>query len=463
MLQTITELGALLGQKKVSPVEITRECLEKIEALNPQLNAFITVLADSAQKEARAAEAEIHRGEWRGPLHGVPVGIKDLIDVAGVRTTAGSALLKGHYASQDAEVVSRLKRAGAVILGKQNLHEFAYGGSSLVSFFGPVHNPWEIDYLAGGSSGGSAAAVATGMGYAAIGTDTAGSIREPAALCGVVGFKPSFGRVSNRGIIPLSVSLDHAGSLTRCVADAAIVLQAIAGHDPGDAGSGDMPVADYTAALSGDAKLVRVGIPRNHFYEDLNPEVAAAMQNALVVLKALVGEIVEVEAPVSTDRRLQNAEAYFYHRSNVERHPELYQAETLRRIRSGEGTTVVELEKARAELGKIRQEIQKTFAEVDVMITPTTPIPTEPIREFADHPERLRPREILMLRNTRPVNVWGLPAVSVPCGFTNGGLPIGLQIIGPHWSEGVVLNVAAAYESATVWHKREPKSLQHQG
>src|SRR5208283_2726193 len=251
--ETIVELAPRLRRKEVSPLELTRACLDRIEKQNPTLNAFITVMAESALAEARAAEAEILRGEWRGPLHGIPVALKDLIDTAGTRTTAASAVFEHRVPIEDAEVVRRLRQAGAVILGKNNLHEFAYGGSSLVSFFGDVHNPWDNAHIAGGSSGGSAAAVAAGLCYAAIGTDTAGSIREPAALCGCVGIKPTYGRVSARGVIPLSWSLDHVGPLAATVADAAVVLQAIAGYDPLDLRSADVPVCDYVSGLSDGA------------------------------------------------------------------------------------------------------------------------------------------------------------------------------------------------------------------
>src|SRR5208282_3993859 len=270
---TISELAHQLRRREVSPVEITVTCLERIEKLNPALNAFITVMAESALAEARAAEAEILRGEWRGPLHGIPIALKDLIDTAGVRTTAASALHKNRIPAQDAEVVRRLRQAGAVIVGKNNLHEFAYGGSSLVSHFGDVHNPWDVGRMAGGSSGGSAAAVAAGLAYAAIGTDTAGSIREPASLCGCVGLKPTYGRVSSRGVIPLSLSLDHVGPFAATVGDAAIVLQAIAGYDSADNVSADVPVADYVAALRDGAAGLRVGVPREYFFDDLDAEV----------------------------------------------------------------------------------------------------------------------------------------------------------------------------------------------
>ena len=314
---TIRQLGEGYRKGKISPVEIARACLERIEKHNPELNAFITVTRESALVEARAAEAEISRGEWRGPLHGVPIALKDLIDTAGVRTTAGSALYKDRIPVQDAEIVRRLRQAGAVIVGKNNLHEFAYGGSSLVSHFGEVRNPCDSSRVAGGSSGGSAAAVAAGMAYAAIGTDTAGSVREPAALCGCVGLKPTYGRVSNRGVIALSPSLDHVGPITASVADCAIVLQAIAGYDPADITTADVPVADYTSALKEGAEALRVGVPRGYFYDDLDSEVAAAIENALRVLQSLVAEMKEVRLDVPTDRTLQAAESYAIHAPDV--------------------------------------------------------------------------------------------------------------------------------------------------
>src|ERR1039458_7576175 len=332
-LSSIAELAPLLRRREISPVEITRDCLARIERLNPSLNAFITVITESALAEARQAEVEIGRGEWRGALHGVPVALKDLIDTAGVRTTAASALYKDRGPGEDADVVRRLRQAGAVIVGKNNLHEFAYGGSSLVSYFGDVHNPWDVGRIAGGSSGGSAAAVVAGLAYAALGTDTAGSIREPAALCGCVGLKPTYGRVSVRGVIPLSPSLDHVGPLAATVEDAAIVLQAIAGYDSTDITTADVPVADYVSALRQGAKSLRVGVPRGYFFEDLDPEVASAMEHALRGISTLVAEIKEVQLEVPTDRTLQTAESYAYHAENVGKSLDLYQPETVRRIR----------------------------------------------------------------------------------------------------------------------------------
>ena len=458
-LETITDLAPRLRRKEVSPLELARTCLDSIEKLNPSLNAFITVTAESALAEARAAEKEISRGEWRGPLHGIPVALKDLIDTAGMRTTAASALYQNRVPAEDAEVVRRLRKAGAVILGKNNLHEFAYGASSLVSFFGDVHNPWNASHISGGSSGGSAAAVTAGLCYAAIGTDTAGSIRLPAALCGCVGIKPTYGRVSTRGVIPLSWSLDHVGPLAATVADAALVLQAIAGYDPLDIHSADVPVCDYgswsSTAVGGEMNTLRIGIPRPYFYDDLDDDVRAAVEQALTVIRTLVAEIREIQIEIPADRVVQNAESYAIHADDVSRTPELYQAETVRRIRHGENISAAEYIHRRQELDRERRRAQRIFAEVDLLVTPTTRIPAPAIADLKKDPEALRPAEITLLRNTRPLNVWGLPAISLPCGFTQSGLPIGLQIAGAPWREDLVLQLAHAYELATAWDKRE--------
>jgi aspartyl-tRNA(Asn)/glutamyl-tRNA(Gln) amidotransferase subunit A len=452
-LETIVELAPRLRRKEVSPVELTRACLDRIEKLNPLLNAFVTVTADSAMQQARSAESEISRGNWRGPLHGIPIGLKDLIDTAGTRTTAASALYEHRVPTEDAEVVRRLRRSGAVILGKNNLHEFAYGGSSLVSFFGDIHNPWNAAHIAGGSSGGSAAAISAGLCCAAIGTDTAGSIREPAALCSCVGIKPTYGRVSARGVIPLSWSLDHVGPLAATVGDAAVVLQSIAGYDALDVCSADVPVSDYVSGLREGVKKLRVGVPRAYFFDDLDDEVRAAVEQALVVIGTFAAEVREARIEVSSDRTVQAAESFAYHADNVAKTPDLYQPETLRRIRSGEKISA-EYILRRRELDEERRRAHDFFADVDLLVTPTMPIPAPAIADLKKDPAALRPAELMLLRNTRPFNVWGLPAVSVPCGFTKGGLPIGLQIAGPHWREDLVLRLAHTYEQATEWHMR---------
>jgi Asp-tRNA(Asn)/Glu-tRNA(Gln) amidotransferase A subunit family amidase len=438
--QSILETSELLRKGSVSPLELTKDCLERITQLNTNLNAFITVTAELALQQARQAESEIQGGNWRGPLHGIPLALKDVIDIAGIRSTAASALFKDLIPKQDADVVSSLKNAGAVILGKQNLHEFAYGGSSLISYYGEMKNARNPEHITGGSSGGSATAVAAGMCYGAIGTDTAGSIREPAALCGVVGLKPSYGRISTKGVIPLSVSLDHVGPIARSVADCAVILQAIADGRPNGI------VETYIQIINQAPKSPRIGVPRTFFYESLDSEVASAVENALGVLKTTASDIRDVELSIPTDRTLQKAESYAYHAEFVKRSPELYQPETLRRIRTGEDIGPAELENAKKDLIQARREIALIFEQIDVLVTPTTPILAPRISELKQNPDLLRPRELDLLRNTRPFNVWGIPAISVPCGVTQAGLPIGLQIAGPHWREDLVLGLAHWYE-----------------
>lgn len=446
-LRTISEVSELVRGGKISPVELTRECLEGIDTLNPELNAFITVTANSALREAAAAEAEIHAGKWRGPLHGIPVGLKDLIDTAGVRTTAASRVFENRTPLRNATVVERLRKAGAVLIGKQNLHEFAYGGSSVISAFGIPRNPIDSEYIAGGSSGGSAAAVASGMCYAAIGTDTAGSVREPAALCGIVGLKPSYGLISTEGIIPLSPSLDHAGPITRSVRDAAIMLDALTGTEWRHSESLDL----------GHGKW-RVGIPRQFFFEDLHPEVATAVEAAIDELGLMGCVVADVEVRVDTDRTLQAAEAYSEHRERIATSAELYDAETLRRIRTGENISDQQLQAALRELSNIRREMAAIFENIDVLVTPTTPIPAPRLSDLTANMDQLRPTELVLLRNTRPANVWGTPAISVPCGRTSEGLPIGLQIIGPMGHDARVLQVSQAFEQAcTPQRKNSPK------
>jgi aspartyl-tRNA(Asn)/glutamyl-tRNA(Gln) amidotransferase subunit A len=438
-LRSIAETAEQVRRREISPVELLRECLKRIDRLNPTLNAFITVTAESALAEAQEAEREIQVGNWRGPLHGIPIGLKDIIDTAGVKTTAASAVFRDRVPTEDPDVVKKLKTAGAVLIGKQNLHEFAYGGSSLISHFGPVRNPINPEFIAGGSSGGSAAAVASGMCYAAIGTDTAGSIREPAALCGVVGLKPSYGLVSTRGIIPLSFSLDHAGPITLSVEDAAIVLDAIAGTSDG---------ANYRESLTTGIHDFVVGVPRKYFYDDLDGEIAYAVESAIDRLGKHAKSVRVVECPIDEDRTVFLAESHAYHRDKIASAPELYDPETLRRVRMGDTVTETEYQYAMVQLQRARQEIAKAFRDVDVLVTPTTPAPAQRISELLKDISLLRPAEIRLLRNTRPVNVWGLPAISVPCGTTSQGLPIGLQIIGPPKGEQKVLRAAYAYEQS---------------
>jgi aspartyl-tRNA(Asn)/glutamyl-tRNA(Gln) amidotransferase subunit A len=450
---TICELSRKIRGRSISPVELTHDCLDRIDKLNSKLNAYITVTAENALDRARLAEREIYRGMYLGPLHGIPIGIKDIIDTAGVRTTAASALFKDRVPAEDAEVVRRLRAGGAIILGKQNLHEFAYGGSSMISYFGEVHNPWDTTRIAGGSSGGSAASVAAGLGFAAVGTDTAGSIRLPAAFCGIVGLKATYGRVSAKRVIPLSSSYDHVGPLANSVYDAALMLQVLTGR-----GSGD-PCAEpsFISAFDELPSKLRIGVPRAFFFEDLHPEVAEAVEKAIEVFSGLRTEIHDVELEVPTDRTLSSAEAYAYHESYVASSPELYQPATLARIKSGAKTSASDILRASRELQASRDAIRKIFEEVEVLLTPTVPIPPPAIASLREKPDDLRRQELLMLRNTRPFNVWGIPAISLPCGFTKDGMPIGLQLASAPWQGKLLLQAAQEYEQATGWHKMRPE------
>ena len=456
---TIGELSRQICNRSISPVELTHDCLDRIARLNPILNAFITVTAESALERARLAEREIFRGTYLGPLHGIPIGLKDIIDVAGVPTTAASAQLKDHVPTADAQVVRRLRCGGAIILGKQNLHEFAYGGSAIISAFGEVHNPWDPTRIAGGSSGGSAASVAVRMGFGAIGTDTAGSIRLPAAYCGIVGLKPTYGRVSTRGVVPLASSYDHVGPLAMSVYDAALMLQVLSDYDSPNPCAGK-PVPSLISAFDELPANLRIGIPRAFFFDDLDPEVADVIEKAIQIFADLHAEIRDLSLEVPTDRTLVSAEAYAYHKSLGERSPELYQPATLARIQSGADITAEEALRASRELQASRHDIQEIFDKIDVLLTPTVPIPPPSIADLRAHPDDLRAREIMMLRNTRPFNVWGIPTISVPCGFTKSGLPIGLQLASAPWRGIVLLQAAHAYEQATAWHKQRPEMAQ---
>jgi aspartyl-tRNA(Asn)/glutamyl-tRNA(Gln) amidotransferase subunit A len=458
---TLSEASGLVRSGKVSPVELTHACLSRIEHSNSKLNAFITVTADTALAQAREAESDIQRGRWKGPLQGIPIGLKDLVDTAGVRTTAASGLFKDRIPTQDAEIVRRLKAAGAVLLGKLNLHEFAYGASSLISYFGAVRNPWDSAYNPGGSSGGSAAAVAAELCYAAIGSDTGGSIRIPAAYCGIVGLKPTYGRVSTRGVIPLAWSLDHMGPMTRTAMDAALMLQVIAGYDPDNTNSTDIAPQEYAAGFGAKTSSLRIGIPRGHFYEGLHPEIRAAMNTALSVLERLTSSQHEIEIRAANEMAITallilKAEAYTYHRQYVTKSPDLYQPETLKRIHAGAEIGATEYINARRQLDQSRRSISKVFDTLDLVVTPTTPIPALTVSELLADPDQLRAKEVLASPNTRPFNLLGLPSVSIPCGFTSRGLPIGMQITGPSGGEATVLRLAHAYEQATEWHKRKP-------
>jgi aspartyl-tRNA(Asn)/glutamyl-tRNA(Gln) amidotransferase subunit A len=459
---TLKQASELLRRRDASPVELTEACLARIDRHDRTINAFITVAREQALATAREMEIEIRRGTRRGPLHGIPIALKDNIDTAGVRTTAASGVFKDRIPAEDADVVVRLKKAGAIVLGKLNLHEFALGGTSAVTYFGPVRNPWALDRVAGGSSGGSAAAIATDMCFGALGTDTGGSIRIPASLCGIVGFKPTYGRVSNRGVVPMAWTLDHVGPMCKTVEDAALMLAAIAGYDPLDPASVDVPVADYARAIGMATSKLRVGVARAPFFEGLNPEVAKAVEEALGVVRTLTAGVTDVQVPAPGNiADVWNAEIYAYHLPWITKTPELYQEATRNLIQGAGKSSSATYAHARRQVDVVRREIRKVFTTVDLIVTPTQRGVAQPIvpSQPPANAGRGSPAPAGAaggLVNTAAFDIYGLPTLSVPCGFTQSGLPVGLQISGNHFAESTVLALANAYERATEWHTRRP-------
>jgi aspartyl-tRNA(Asn)/glutamyl-tRNA(Gln) amidotransferase subunit A len=447
---TLKRASELIRTKAITSVDLTRACLARIEKLQPVLNAYITVTGDQALDDARRLDDELKRGRWRGPFHGMPIALKDNIDTAGVRTTGASQLFKDRVPAEDAEVVRRLKNAGAILLGKLNLHEFAYGGTSAVTYFGPVHNPWNPALTPGGSSGGPGAAIAADLCFASLGTDTAGSVRIPASYCGIVGLKPTYGRVSMRGVIPLSWSLDHVGPMCKTVEDTAMMLNVVAGYDPQDTTTVDIPVPDYVRALGGPTSKFRLGLPRRPFFENLNPDVGKAIEAALVALRKLTGSMTDVSLPPTADGPvIFGVEAYTYHRQWITKTPQLYDPPIRAAIERGADIKADAYAQALRELAQSRRDIKKVFTNVDLLVLPT----------MADPPFKIEAglTRNVSARNTLPFDIYGIPVISIPCGFTSTGLPIGLQIAGAPWAEPAVLALAHAYEQATEWHTRHPK------
>jgi aspartyl-tRNA(Asn)/glutamyl-tRNA(Gln) amidotransferase subunit A len=449
---TLKEASDRIRSKKVSPVELTEACLARIKTYNSKTNAWITVMRERALAQARMLEKEQAAGKFRSPLHGIPIGLKDNIDTAGTRTTAGSKTLAGNVPTEDAEVTRRLLAAGAIIVGKCNMHIFASGATSAVSYFGPVRNPWNLALIAGGSSGGSAAAVATDDCFAALGTDTGGSIRTPAAMCGVTGFKPTYGRVSIRGIVPLTWSLDHCGPIARTVEDAAMMLQQIAGYDVLDLQSIDYPVPDYSKAIGASVSQFRLGIPPM-FYDGLDDEVGTAMEEAIALLNKLTKGSREVEMP-SILGTGANSEGGVYRESLGSG---FVGAETAAPGGGGSARAVDYIHEWR-QLRLIRRTVNDDVfvkQNVDLLVTPTIRHLPWTIEDELSRAANVRARHPEP-GNTRSLDDYGLPTITVPCGFSKAGQPVGLQISGPNLAEGNVLALAHAYQQATDWHKRRP-------
>jgi aspartyl-tRNA(Asn)/glutamyl-tRNA(Gln) amidotransferase subunit A len=447
----LNEAASLIKSKEISPIEITEAFLGRIQQLDGRLNSFITLTADSALEEARQAEREILDGRYRGWLHGIPLALKDLYETQGIRTTAGSLFFVDYVPEKDGEVVRRLKSGGSVLLGKLNMHEIALGITNNNPHFGACHNPWDLQRSPGGSSGGSAAALAGRLCLGSMGTDTGGSIRIPSALCGIVGLKPTFGRVSLQGVIPLSWNLDHAGPMARGVRDVAILLQEVAGYDPADPVSVNAPGENYLESLDGGVAGWRIGLASDGFFTKADPEILAAVESAMGIFTELNAQVERVEIPDGYQAALANglmttSDAAAFHQERLQSRPQDFGADILQRLQMGAAYTSSEYIMARRTQTLLRRQFDLFFEDFDLLITPTTPI-AAPLIVGPDAVEQAR----ILTRFTAPFNLAGLPALSLPCGFTEIGLPIGLQIVGPYWGEGRVLQAGYAYEQTAGW------------
>jgi aspartyl-tRNA(Asn)/glutamyl-tRNA(Gln) amidotransferase subunit A len=486
---TLKEASVRIRSKKVSPVELTEACLDRIKTYNPKINAWITVMREKALTQAKFLAEEQAAGHFRSPLHGIPIGLKDSIDTSGTRTTAASAVYEYRFPAEDAEVVRKLKAAGAVLIGKCNMHEFDAGATSAVSYWGPVRNPWNLERVSGGASGGSAAAVAMANCYGALGTDSGGAIRTPSSYCGVVGFKPTFGRVSMRGIVPFAWSLDHCGPIARTVEDVALLLQQIAGYDRLDVDSVDQPVPDYSSAIGAPVSQFRIGIPAQ-FYDHLDDDVSKAVEDAIALIDKMTKGSHEVGLPSLLHAGV-GAEIAAFHENLRGVNGGGYEPSTARVFpTTPDATKAADYIRGWRDLEMVRRTVDEDVfrkQNVDLLLAPSArhapPTIEEELlasgtggggggrggganpagasggaaggRDGAPNATRTRapldPEE-----NTRPFNGYGLPAITVPCGFSKDGLPIGLQISGPHFAEIHVLALAHAYQEATDWHKRRP-------
>ncbi|RRR78186.1 MAG: Asp-tRNA(Asn)/Glu-tRNA(Gln) amidotransferase subunit GatA [Candidatus Viridilinea halotolerans] len=474
---TLQEASAALGAGELTSCALTEALLQRITHLEPTVRAFLTLTGEQALEAARTADAS--RNSSSGPLHGMPIAIKDVICTRGITTTCGSAILEGFVPPYDATVVERLNAAGAINLGKLNCDEFAMGSSTETSAYQVTRNPWDAERVPGGSSGGSAAAVAAGMVPASLGTDTGGSIRQPAALCGVSGLKPTYGRVSRYGLIAYGSSLDQIGPLAWSAADLALMLEAIAGHDPRDGTSANLPVPNYTAALTGDLRGLRVGVPREYFVEGIDPDVEKITREAMAVLRDQGAELVEVALPhtkyaLPTYYIIAPAEAS----ANLARYDGVrygpreqgegmwdmientrgrrFGAEVRRRIMLGTyalsaGYYDAYYRRAQQVRTLIKQDFSNAFAQVDLLATPTSPTVAFKIGQKLDDPLAMYLSDVCTL----PINLAGVPGLVVPCGFSQN-LPVGLQLIGPAFAEELLLRVGDAYQRVTTWHKRRP-------
>ena len=455
---TIVDAAAGLRRGDYSPVDLTEACLQRIETFDEKLHSFITLTPDLARAQARQAEQELRSGNNRGPLHGIPIAFKDLYMTKGIRTTCHSAVLENWIPEVDATTVAKLEEAGAILLGKLGMHEFAFGGPSIDAPFPAVRNPWNTAHIPGGSSSGCGAALAAGFCYGALGSDTGGSIRTPASHCGIVGLKPTYGRVSRYGIVPLSWSLDHAGPMVRSVEDAAILLQAIAGYDPKDPASANTAAPNFSSTLRDGIRDLRVGVPRAEWFDEnrgIAPETEAVFSEALKTLESLGAKLVDIDGkPFSLARKANQTilvcEAYSYHEKTLQTTPMKFGSTVRRRLLEGAFLSAADYITAQRARGVLSEQIRANFGHVDVFAVPGAPRPPEPFAAIDPDEQNLRPNF------TNPFNLAGLPAISIPCGFTDGNLPAGMQIVAPPFQEATALRVAFAFEQATEWHRSRP-------
>jgi aspartyl-tRNA(Asn)/glutamyl-tRNA(Gln) amidotransferase subunit A len=467
---TLAEASRRIHARQVTSTQLVQEFLDRISIYNPKLDAYITVMHADALAQAAQMDQEAKANKFRGPLHGIPIALKDNIDTAGTRTTAASQVFDDRVPTEDAVVTARLKQAGAVIIGKTNMHEFAMGHTSSTTYFGPVRNPWAPDHTPGGSSGGSGVAVISDLCIAAVGTDTGGSVRIPAAYCSMVGIKPTYGLVPIRGIIPLTYSLDHCGPMTKTVEDAAIMLNTMAGYDKLDVASVDHPKEDYVASMKQPIQSIRLGVPRAPYFDRLDPEIAETIETAIAALAKLTAGIAkDVTLPATggfSSLSLQG-ETDAYHLQLLRKDARGYSISIRRSLENGiksldDTSTESCTEKlsdyilSSWDLVKLRRTVDDSFTDFDLVVLPTTRLLQPTINLSLSREEDPKPREPEVDNNCTPFDIYGIPAISIPCGFSKSGLPIGIMIAGPRFSEGKILALAHAYEQATQWHLRKP-------
>ncbi|MEC9307895.1 MAG: amidase [Chloroflexota bacterium] len=456
------DLAPLISKREISPVDVIESHLKRIEETESVLNSFITLLAEEALTAAKRLEAEVLQGKYRGPLHGIPVGLKDLFHTGGVRTTSGSRIFDTYIPTEDCTVAARFNQAGAILLGKLNMHQFAYGPTGENPDYGHMHNPWNPELISGGSSGGSGSAAASGQCTITMGSDTGGSVRIPSSLCGIVGLKPTYGLISRHGLTPLSWSLDHPGPMVRTVEDAALTMNAISGYDTKDVGSANVDIPDFTASMIGDIKNVKIGLVREFFEAPLDAEVHTVTKAAIAQLEALGAEIIEVSMPMFKQAQaisgtILMAEAAAYHRDLLKEHADKLYPPVRLRIESGLFVTAADYLKAQQGRALFNKGMSDLFLEVDALVGPSQPITAPPLlASTVDINGETIGTTAALTQYSRPYNISGTPAISIPCGFSKSGMPIGLQIAGKAYDEAMVLRISKAYQDSTAWHQHRP-------